>query len=148
MTRPDSYSGPVGEVARSQQAQIRSSFASALKAAADHGYTLDAWVLCLPSGMDGPTLQWWQMWKADQQEDTGVTITLWDETALREQLLLPAAAEVRRHFYNPYRADASSAVGGSPYRGLQAFREEDAGLFFGRDGATDRVLDLMVAAFD
>jgi len=31
-------------------------------------------------------------------------------------------------------------VAGSPYRGLSAFEEQDAGLFFGRDAATDQVL--------
>jgi hypothetical protein len=49
-------------VARSQQRQIMASFASARKAAADHGYMLDRWVLCIPASMDGPTTQWWQEW--------------------------------------------------------------------------------------
>ena len=35
-----------------------------------------------------------------------------------------------------------------PYRGLSAFREQDAGLFFGREDATARVLELMSAALD
>jgi WD40 repeat protein len=133
-------------VGRSQHAQIRSSFQAALKAAADHRYTLERWVLCIPSSMDGPAMQWWQAWKACQQEETGVAVDLWDETALRELLLRPGAAEVRRHFYNPYRSDAPLAAGASPYRGLQAFGETDAGLFFGRDTATEQVLGLMSAA--
>jgi len=33
-----------------------------------------------------------------------------------------------------------------PYRGLSAFREQDAGLFFGREEAAARVLELMSAA--
>ena len=41
-------------VGRSQQGQIRSSFASAVRAAADHGYALERWVLCIPASMDGP----------------------------------------------------------------------------------------------
>ena len=35
------------------------------------------------------------------------------------------------------------AVTGSPYRGLAAFEEQDAGLFFGREAATAQVLDRM-----
>ena len=35
------------------------------------------------------------------------------------------------------------AVTGSPYRGLAAFGEQDAGLFFGREAATAQVLDRM-----
>jgi transcriptional regulator with XRE-family HTH domain len=41
-------------------------------------------------------------------------------------------------------ADWSAGVrGGSPYRGLKAFGEQDAGLFFGREAATAAVLERM-----
>ena len=39
--------------------------------------------------------------------------------------------------------DALAAVTGSPYRGLAAFEEQDAALFFGREAATVEVLDRM-----
>src|SRR5215467_14512141 len=41
------------------------------------------------------------------------------------------------------RAQRPGAVIGSPYRGLSAFQEQDAGLFFGRDAATSQVLERM-----
>jgi transcriptional regulator with XRE-family HTH domain len=41
------------------------------------------------------------------------------------------------------RAHRPGAVIGSPYRGLSAFQEQDAGLFFGRDTATSQVLERM-----
>ena len=131
-------------VGRSQQGQITASFESALKAAREHGYTLERWVLCIPASMDGPTLQWWQGWKAGRERDSGVRIELWDETRLRELLLRPEAGNVRLHYYNPYRADTSQAVK-FPYRGLSAFGEQDAALFFGRDAAAADVLELMSA---
>ncbi len=37
--------------------QIKHSFASTVKAAAAHRYTVARWVLCVPSSMDGPTTQ-------------------------------------------------------------------------------------------
>jgi len=90
----------------------------ALRAAARHAYVLERWVLCIPASMDGPTTQWWQGWKAGQQTGTGVVIDLWDETRLRELLLRPEAADVRRHYYNPYRHDgqpgAPAPAGASP----------------------------------
>jgi len=131
-------------VGRSQQSQITASFESALSAAREHGYTLERWVLCIPASMDGPTMQWWQGWKAGRERDSGVSIDLWDETGLRELLLRPEAGNVRRHYYNPYRADASQAVA-FPYRGLSAFGEQDTALFFGRDAAAAQVLGLMSA---
>jgi len=97
-------------VGRSQQRQIEGSFASALDAAARHGYTLEQWVLCIPASMDGPTTQWWHGWKAAQEHDTGALIDLWDETRLRELLLRPEAADVRRHYYNPYLHDGRSGA--------------------------------------
>lgn len=87
-----------------QQGQVRDAFAAALKAAAAHGYEVARWILCLPSSMDGPATQWWQGWKARQQ-DSGVKIELWDETRLRALLIRPEAAHVRRHYYSPYRHD-------------------------------------------
>ncbi len=138
-------------VARSQQGQITASFDSALKAAAGHGYMLDRWVLCVPASMDGPATQWWQGWKAERERDNGVTIELWDETRLRELLLRPEAADVRRHYYNPYRHDGQDGVSKTiafPYQGLSAFGEQDAGLFFGRDAAIARILELMSESLD
>jgi transcriptional regulator with XRE-family HTH domain len=40
-------------------------------------------------------------------------------------------------------AQRPGAALGSPYRGLSAFQEQDAGLFFGRDAATSQVLERM-----
>jgi hypothetical protein len=97
-------------VGRSQQGQVTASFGTALRAAHDHGYDLERWVLCIPSSMDGPTMKWWQAWKAEQKRKTGITVNLWDETRLRELLLRPEAADVRRHFYDPYWHDGLVAV--------------------------------------
>jgi hypothetical protein len=89
-------------VGGSQQDQIRSSFASAVRAAKSHGYVLDRWVLCIPVSLDGPATQWWQGWKARQERSSGVVMELWDETRLRELLLRPESADVYRHYYAPF----------------------------------------------
>jgi hypothetical protein len=91
---------------KSQEGQVRKSFASALKAADEHGYTVDRWVLCIPCSMEPEATQWWQRWRADQQGQTGVTIDLWDENELRKLLLRPESGHIRRHYYNPYRQDS------------------------------------------
>jgi hypothetical protein len=72
--------------------------------------------------MDGHTTQWWQSWKAERQVDIGVVIDLWDETRLRELLLLPAAADVRRHYYNPYLQDGQPGAPALAERDLTAPR--------------------------
>ena len=100
-------------VGRSQQGQIRLSFASVVRAAAAYGYALERWVLCIPASMDGPTTQWWHAWKAEQERVTGVVIGLWDETRLRELLLRPEAADVYRHYYAPYLHKAVPGIPGA-----------------------------------
>jgi len=94
------YFWPV--VTRSQQAQIRESFDSALAAATRNGYQMRRWVLCVPASMDPGTAQWWDRWRARRQRETGVVIDLWHETTLREMLVRPDAAHVRRHYYDPF----------------------------------------------
>ncbi|WP_432841146.1 hypothetical protein [Dactylosporangium sp. CA-092794] len=91
-------------VTRSHQGQIRESFDSAVAAAQRNGYRLAQWVLCVPSSMDAPTAQWWDNWRARRQRETGVQIELWHENVLRNLLIKPDCADVRRHFYDPYAA--------------------------------------------
>jgi hypothetical protein len=92
-------------VADAQKRQIRKSFDSALAAAATNGYAVARWVLCIPSSMDAPTLQWWHDWKTAQERQYRLRIDLWDETELRRLLAKPAAADLRRIYYHPYRTD-------------------------------------------
>lgn len=91
----------INGVGHGQRQQISKSFTTAAAKAAENGYTLERWVLCIPASMDPRTTQWWQAWKAGQEAATGVVIDLWDETTLRELLLLPKAGHVLRHYYEP-----------------------------------------------
>ncbi|WP_433381916.1 hypothetical protein ACQPZX_17970 [Actinoplanes sp. CA-142083] len=120
------YFWPV--VTRSQQAQIRESFDSAVAAASRNGYQLRRWVLCVPASMDPETARWWDRWSARRRRDTGVVVELWHETTLREMLARPDAAHVRRHYYDPYVPGAESR------RALKALNSDisemmDAALF-------------------
>ncbi|BFV56339.1 hypothetical protein KCMC57_up14430 [Kitasatospora sp. CMC57] len=94
------YFYPVTEAGHQQK--IRESFASALKAAKTQGHTVEMWVLCIPSSMDGPTAKWWDSWKMKQERDYGLVIELWDETALRIALHSPEGDSVRRAYYEPF----------------------------------------------
>jgi hypothetical protein len=92
------------EVAKTHQAQIRESFDSAVKNAAEQGFELTQWILCVPSSMDGPTAKWWGAWKRKKEREFGVVIDLWDENELRSFLISPDAESVRRHYYEPAQA--------------------------------------------
>jgi hypothetical protein len=98
----------IREFKETQKGQVRKSFAAAFKAAGEHGYTVDRWVLCIPCSMGPKETQWWQDWKVARQRETGAIIDLWNETELRKLLLRPEAGHVRRHYYNPYRQDGAA----------------------------------------
>jgi hypothetical protein len=89
-------------VVKRHREQIERSFGSAMRAAAQNGYRVDRWVLCVPASMDAAMAAWWDRWKAARQAADAVQIELWDETLLRGLLTSPHAAHVRRHYYDPY----------------------------------------------
>jgi hypothetical protein len=88
-------------VSRAHQDQIRESFKSVIENAAEQGFKVMQWILCVPASMDAPTTRWWDGWKRRQERATGVVIELWDETELRRLLISPDAEDVYRHYYEP-----------------------------------------------
>jgi hypothetical protein len=101
-------------ISRSQRAQIESSFATVVAKAAEHGFTLERWVLCAPASMDTRTRQWWEEWKETRERDTGVAIDLWDENVLRELLLTQEAAAVYEEYYGTRPVNIHHGVGTKP----------------------------------
>ena len=82
-----------------QKPQIREAFKSALRNAERHNFTIDQWVLCIPTSMDGPATKWWDGWRRRTIKDNHLAIELWDETQLRQKLISPEAREVRNFYY-------------------------------------------------
>lgn len=100
------YFWPV--VTKDHQSQIRESFSSAMAAAKKHGHQVRKWILCVPANMDAPTDKWWTGWKRRTETSSGVKIELWHEGELRERLISPDAASVRRHYYDLYQPSAEA----------------------------------------
>jgi hypothetical protein len=115
-------------VAKAQQGQIRESFKSACDSATTHGYTLGSWVLCIPNSMDGPTTKWWDTWRKSQAK-CGVTIDLWDATALIQRLISPEASSVRQAYYQPHGPTAAPTSPASTVAAVPANLELDSALF-------------------
>lgn len=89
-----------------QQADIRNSFNSAVKAAADTTggktpYTLSAWTLAVPSQLTPKMAQWWDNWRKKMERQHQVAIELWDEGKLRRLLMPEQARETREYWFNP-----------------------------------------------
>jgi hypothetical protein len=91
-------------IGKSQQAQIRESFASAMNHAAAKKYRVESWTLCMPATLSAPERRWWERKvKAWRKDYPSVRIDLWDEPTLRGKLLAPDAAHVFAEFYGPAR---------------------------------------------
>lgn len=116
--------------------QIRESLASGLKAAAAIGYTIERWILCIPSSMDGPAAHWWDGWKKRQEKTHDITVELWDETELVRRLQSPTGDQVRRAYYEPFTTPAASTDlreafrqdGHAPPEGTTALLPQASGL--------------------
>lgn len=85
---------------KTQQAQLRDAYESALKSAKKHGYTLATWTLCMPCNFDGPNEQWWKKWKKKKENEDSVVIDLWNEVRLRRLLISEDARGVRDEYFN------------------------------------------------
>jgi len=89
----------IDDFGSSQQAQIRDSFAQAVRQASTQGFSVDAWTLCIPVDLDAENLKWWTNWKKKQERETKIRIQLWDRTELEGMLLTPDAADIRSAFF-------------------------------------------------
>lgn len=88
------------EIGNSQKAQIRESFASAMKHAEDEGYKVESWTLCVACELSASERRWWDTKKREWEKAyPGLNIELWDAPILRRRLMAPEAASVVASFY-------------------------------------------------
>lgn len=83
-----------------QQRQIRDSFAQLMGKAAEEGFTVEFWTLCIPILMSPEEAKWFDRWRKRQQKDNpGLTIPEpWDRDKLSSLLFSPEGVGVRREF--------------------------------------------------
>jgi hypothetical protein len=97
------------EIGDAQKRQIRESFKSATKNAADKSYTVESWTLCVACELSAPERQWWDRkvreWKSEFPD---MNIDLWDAPRLRRMLMSPDVKHVFDEFYGAY---AGTAIG-------------------------------------
>lgn len=101
----------IDDFGKTQKDDVTKSFKSAMKAAAENGYTVDAWTLCIPRTLDGPETTWWTNWKKSRAK-LGVVLDLVDEGEIRRRLMVDSAAHVRDYYFNPVIVVPGSGRGG------------------------------------
>jgi hypothetical protein len=102
------------DVGKSQKAQIRESFASAMKNAEEEDYEVEAWTLCVACELSGPERKWWDTKKREWEKAyPGLSVDLWDAPRLRRMLLAPEAAPVVASFYSEYGDQQATVAAGA-----------------------------------
>ncbi|MEO3821209.1 hypothetical protein [Plantactinospora sp. B24E8] len=89
---------------KDQQDQVRDSFRQLLQKAAEEGFQVDAWTLCVPCILPPKEQKWFDSWAAKNRRIHNVrSITLWNGVKLR-RLLAQEDAELIRRAYLPVAA--------------------------------------------
>jgi hypothetical protein len=86
-------------VGEPQKTQIRDSFKQVMAKAADKGFTVDRWTLCIPVDLDADALKWWTGWRKREEKTHKVRIELEPRTTLETLLLSPDATHIRGAYF-------------------------------------------------
>jgi hypothetical protein len=79
--------------------EVEESFDSVVAAAEKHGFTVDAWTLCIPTNFDPKQKRWWDGWKREQEKSRKISIDVWHATSLESMLLAVDADDVYRAYF-------------------------------------------------
>jgi hypothetical protein len=83
-------------IEESQKGQIRGSFKQVTKKAAEEGFSLNTWTLCVPVNLDPDALKWWTKWSKAREKETGIALELEAQADLETLLIAPEASHVLR----------------------------------------------------
>lgn len=107
----DTYAGSLdGDVAvwqskffmswgKTQQGEIRSSFKQVTQKAAEQGFKVTAWTLCVPSILPPDQQKWFDGWRGRQFNVTGIRIELWNGVHIRNILQQVDARHLREQYF-------------------------------------------------
>lgn len=101
-----------------QRKQVRESFNQVVSKAAEQGFEIDSWTLCVPCVLSPDEQRWFDTWSRKQQRARKVKrILLWNGVVLRRYLMQPDASHVLDSYF-PASGDSLPsepvAICGSP----------------------------------
>ncbi len=74
-----------------QKDQIRRSFNQIVDKSKEKSFCVNAWILCIPSTLDGDSKIWWEKWASTKQKETGISIRLKERLEIVTMLQTPEA---------------------------------------------------------
>jgi hypothetical protein len=114
------------------QGPVRTSFKQIVKEANDHGFTVRGWTLCVPCDLSPEQQRWFDGWAGRVRRANGLeTVSLWNGTELRHQLMREDARHVRAEYF-PHTIVQTVGLGHSPEPPMAPFlTTDDHGQFDG-----------------
>ena len=79
----------------SQKQQVTRSLKKLLTKAAEEGFKVSAWTLCLPIDLEADAMRWWSRLARKAEREHGLACDVWSATQLRRRLLRPSSEGVR-----------------------------------------------------
>ena len=70
-----------------------------MEKAAEEGFTVNVWTLCIPVDLDPGAPKWWTGWNKRQEPAHGIRIELRTRTDLETVLLSPDAPRIRSAYF-------------------------------------------------
>jgi len=102
-----------------QRGAVRSSFNHIVREAAERGFSLKAWTLCIPCDLSPAEQKWFDTWAGTMWRKHKVRPMLWNGTELRHQLTREDAQHIRaEYFSHTIRIPARSGSGEPPLQPL------------------------------
>ena len=81
-----------------QKGKIEDSFNQLNKKRIEEKFNVDLWVLCVPCAFTNKCTRWWENWKKQKTDETGIKIELWHKDYLEKQLATPEARNIVEYF--------------------------------------------------
>jgi hypothetical protein len=75
----------------SQKDQIRKSFNQIVEMSNKKGFKVNAWILCIPTTLDGDSKFWWEKWAKEKQKMTEISVRLQERLDIVTMLQTPEA---------------------------------------------------------
>jgi hypothetical protein len=101
-----------------QRGAVRSSFNHIVKEAAERGFLLKAWTLCIPCDLAPEEQKWFDTWAGTMWRKHKVRPRLWNGTELRHQLTRQDAQHIRAEYFSHTIRQASSGSAEPPLQPL------------------------------
>jgi|SRR5271157_2386905 len=83
---------------KAQREQVNSSFEKLIEKSKEKEFKVDVWSLCVPCNLSPTEMKWWEKWRKEKTDETGVPIKLMCLSDIEQILMTPEAEGICLQF--------------------------------------------------